>query len=309
MHYNKYTKYKNKNLQIGGTVYAIYGKLCNPDNRKLFLDYVMSCPQIKTMNETIFYYASLLINGVEFNCAILLKQSQKFDMFFLDITYDLNKKELTNNNIFDNSYIILNFSDSDKISTRFNFPVMRGKNKLETILDILDIIYFHFCYDKIELRDVAEFSCLIPDHPIIEYNAIIYRIFYTDKPINEISIYTRAEYNYTSICNTEDLDFLRNYNVSDFRDFLINIRFHNRDINNVRINLIHKLKSYIGYNLHHFFKNSDDAKIDTPENCYKNHIYLKLLESIKRGNFKHPFGETLKKFCACVSNLAKMYRE
>jgi hypothetical protein len=314
MYYSKYEKYKNKNLQYGGTTYIIDDKICNPNNKRQFVDYVMSCPQIKTINETIFYYSTLLISGMKYDCLVLLKQLQTFDIFFIDTSYDFNKKDLTNNNIYDNSYIILNFSNSDKVSTRFNFPVIEGKNKLETILEILDNLYFHFCYDKIVLLDIAEFSCSISGLPIVEYNAILYRIFYTDKSLNEISIYTRVGYNYKNDCsqveldflrNYNVLDFLRNYNVSDFRDFLMTVRFYNGEVNTARINLIQKLKPYIGYSLHYFFKNSNDAKLNIPQDCYKNYMFLKILESIKRGNFRHPFAETLKNFCACVSNLEK----
>lgn len=314
MHRYNYIKYnyKNKILQFGGNFYTIDDKKCNMDNKDKFIYYLESCPKIQTINESTYYYATLKIQDVNFNCFVSIKSPHKFTLIFTDTNYNFHKKNITNitnNEIYDNGYMIINFDELDIISTRFNFPTMIEKNKLETIMEILDTIYFHFCHHKIQIHDIADFNCPVQNNVIVEYNAILYRIFYTDKPIENISIYSRFGYNYSSQCNKDDLIFLRNYEVSKFRDFLIGIKFSNRDSNDIRIDLIHKLKPYDKNNLHYFFKHSDDANINTIDNCYKNYVYLNLLERIKRGSFQHEFAKTLQNFCRCVSKLEKIYQE
>ena len=48
---------------------------------------------------------------------------------------------------------------------------------------------------KIYISDVAHFLC--KDAPSKEYNALMYRIFATDKPLNDVCIYQRYFYHIT----------------------------------------------------------------------------------------------------------------
>jgi len=141
-----------------------------------------------------------------------------------DDSFDENNyKNSISGFIASNSFIQLFFTSSDTITTKFDFNLIDEENtKLGTIMKLLDIFYMYFCYDKIKLYDVANFQCpgLITDDIKYdngikyEYNAVIYRIFATDKSIDDISIYHKYGYNYD--CSNKELDFVRNYSIGSF---------------------------------------------------------------------------------------------
>lgn len=235
----KYLKYKEKYLklkeQIGGETIDYS---CKSGNNVKFIQNVRE--KGKIIYGDNYYFINLEILGKSYNVIVTIYPGNYFMLNFLDnsctlekIMEERDKNEANVIEIISNLFFMqIVFSENDSIKTSLNFDIIESEGtKLGTIMKILDVLYTHFCKDKIELIDVAEFKCPdiekavktntcseVPIESKIVYSAIIYRIFGTDKDINNISIYRK--YGYIYDCNNDDLMYVRQYLLSDFKKLI-----------------------------------------------------------------------------------------
>lgn len=133
----------------------------------------------KSLQSSPYYYKIYLqINTKRFLCEVLLTEEEC-------VTYFLG----SGNNVF----MTLHPNGKGDIKTRgidFETIEINGKkNKLDTIFYLQTFFYRMLRVKKIYISDVAHFLC--KDAPPKEYNALMYRIFATDKPLNELCIYQK----------------------------------------------------------------------------------------------------------------------
>jgi hypothetical protein len=309
----KYLKYKTKYLnlkkQMGGSGYVINEKSCNIENRQIFFDYVKSNNKNIIENSMYkLYLIELIIMDKTYICFV-----QYDNLDILEAIYFLNNNctiSYINDFITEhsedileaitvNSFIQIFFTEMDTITTNLDFDTFPEKNKLNTIMEILEYIYKHFCYEEIKLKDEAKFKC--PGLEVAQikqcfdeqkeyptYKSLIYRIFSTNVKLSDLSIYTRFGYKYSiteeeKVELEENLVFLRNYKISDFIKLLETIYTASIKIKNnfyfkdEIIIIICKLKEFSSDDtLHNFFISLD---LKTMEECSSNIIFYKLFNS------------------------------
>ena len=139
----------------------------------------------KSLQSSPYYYKIYLtLNTTRFLCEVLLTEEEC-------VTYFLG----SGNNVF----MTLHPNGKGDIKTRgidFETIELYGKkNKLDTIFYLRTFFYRMLRVKKIYIGDVAHFLC--KDAPSKEYNALMYRIFATDKPLNDVCIYQRYFYRIT----------------------------------------------------------------------------------------------------------------
>jgi len=139
----------------------------------------------KSSQSSPYYYKIYLtLNITRFLCEVLLTEEEC-------VTYFLG----SGNNVF----MTLHPNGKGDIKTRgvdFETVELNGKkNKLDTIFYLRTFFYRMLRVKKIYIGDVAHFLC--KDAPSKEYNALMYRIFATHKPLNDVCIYQRYFYRIT----------------------------------------------------------------------------------------------------------------
>ena len=96
-------------------------------------------------------------------------------------------------------FMVLESDGTGELKTRgidFETIELNGKkNKLDTIFYLRTFFYRMLNVKTICISDEAMFLC--KDAPSKEYNALMYRIFATDKPLNDVCIYQRYFYRIT----------------------------------------------------------------------------------------------------------------
>jgi hypothetical protein len=167
----------------------------------------------KSLQSSPYYHQIYLqINTKRFLCEVLVTEEEC-------VTYFLG----SGNNVF----MTLRPNGKGDIKTRgidFETIEINGKkNKLDTIFYLRTFFYRMLRVKKIYISDVAHFLC--KDTPPKEYNALMYRIFATDKPLNDVCIYQRYFYRITRKGDLSDASLekmLKNYRTrysKKFTDF------------------------------------------------------------------------------------------
>jgi len=295
----KYIKYINKNNHIlhgRGNKFVItktYTKRICEQNLLEFAKYYNNLAGVQN-----YIYTILEINGIEYLTKItknILSDIPYIIYFFSNLSLESP------------IFLSIYFNDMDDITTNYDFPTFHNKTKLDTIIDIIDIVYSFFCIDKIELTDVAHFKCPGKKLDNKLYPAILYRIFNTDKQIDDISIYQKYGFILPK-CDSENLQFVRTYLV---KNFLLGC-VANKIQADVLPNLEMKYQTQDDKNItmHDFFKKY--ISMNTIELCENNIKYFDLLEYIAR-NEKiynndydiYNFANKLKKLVYCLSQRIK----
>jgi hypothetical protein len=291
----RYLKYKKKYLnlknQSGGNIYTITKK-CYKDN---FLEFIRSNGE----QFEDYYFVILNISGINYNCVIYLNDENDILIYFISNKYE-NKQQIIEN-LDDISFIILYFDSIDEITTKLYFEKMHGKNKLDTIMEILEYMYIHFCRDVINLIDVAEFSC----GEKYEYDAIIYRILGTDKDINNLSIYGKYEYKSDCYNQIQNLEYIRNFTIIDF--------IHLIEINADKLikyidiyKLICELNDRQFEKVSEFYKYIAQIMTDI-ENCKQYFMYFNIINILlkSKSDYKN-FIKIINEIKKCVNNISKI---
>lgn len=304
-HYKKYIKYKQKYLnlllQIGGNQYIVT-KECNKEK---FIDFVKSNGENIENN---YYFVILNIVNIKYNCIVELddEDDENIIIRFISNNIDISDKSQIIEKLGDISFIKISFDRLDDITTRLEFEKMNGKNKLDTIMEILEYMYIHLCKDIINLTDVAIFTCDANQ----EYDAIIYRILGTDKEITNLSIYNK--YKYKSDCNheIENLEYIRNFTIIDFihllkinMDELTKLKYLNKDTVD---RLICELNDNQDKTVHEFYKNIAHMMVDM-EKCINYFMYFNMIKFLSRSRMvdHKNFIRKINEIKRCVNSISK----
>jgi hypothetical protein len=323
---NKYLKYKKKylNIQIGGNKYIITKETSkdNIDNFNCFIN-----------NHGIeiykkYYFIILNISDKDYNCVI--NNSDPIQLFIYIIHNKCTVRDIINSGE-DGLFELLNkssfikidgFSSGDEITTNLDFERLDGKNKLQTIMDILEHLYIHFGHPSIILKDMAEFkcpsaglpkvlSCLnIDEFPKYEYNAIIYRIFSTDKSIHELSIY--GNFGYIPIPDKLSgmniiLKHIRDFKIDDYINLLrINYDILQKKFHEKLEMLICILEENSDDTIHNFYKK---IPMTTMLNCNENFNYFNIITFMIGNKSTHDHNEFLTKLRLIHSYISKITKE
>lgn len=192
----------------------------------------------KSLQSSPYYYKIYLqINTKRFLCEVLVTEEEC-------VTYFLG----SGNNVF----MTLRPNGKGDIKTRgidFETIEINGKkNKLDTIFYLRTFFYRMLRVKKIYISDVAHFLC--KDAPSKEYNALMYRIFATDKPLNDVCIYQRYFYRITrkgSLSEAALEKILKNYRTkysTKFKDFDANCETRADELDLLYIETLSKYEEF-----------------------------------------------------------------
>ena len=296
----KYLKYKKKylrmKLQMGGNIGIIKINESEQISKTLFLENVIKNGKELTYDK---YAINLNIRNIIYLCLITINvydPSSVFDIYILNnkcSEIDLNKENITNiNNITDTAAIIIHFDYMDTITTKYTITNLPEIEKpLETIMELLNIIYKYFGYKKIELIDVASFkcpelssvknnTCTTKIEPLYQYNASLYRIIGTDNDANNISVYNKFGYKDNNVDRVELLRQVREYKLQDFNnnvlDDYIKTNGNSDDLIEFKKNIdtYLEIESNKNKTIHDFFK---QIVINSIEQCASNHKFFNII--------------------------------
>ena len=155
---------------------------------------------------------NLIIEGHTYTCNIIISK-------------DVYQFQL----MFENGFLTLMNDGSGSLKTRNidfiiidKFKDSRTK-KLDTIFYLQTIFYRMIDLELIKIKDVATFLC---KDGKTEYSALLYRIFATNKPLNELSIYYKYFKKFNRSVTDEKLsELLDEYRCMKYKDTIVSEYF------------------------------------------------------------------------------------
>jgi len=286
IYYNKYIKYKTKynnlKIQIGG-LYTIDILEKQPDKLKpkeIKELFIKNIKENGILVKPDCYLFSFKIYDNIYNCLLYITELYD-EILILFLIKDYPLDNLSNIDIARSSFIQLHLDETEEISTERKFDTFIGKTKLETIMEIIKLIYIFFKKDDITLYDVATFKC--PDSDKYKYNAIFYRIFKTKKPFNDLSIYAKFGYKYS--CDDDKTAMLENIRntsidelISSYDIIFLRVEASRKAYNISILDRLKKERSLIkgDISIANFF---DRLRMDINPDCTNNIDYFKFLTS------------------------------
>ena len=296
----KYLKYKKKylrmKLQMGGDIGIIKINENEQIDKGIFLENVIKNGKVLTHDK---YAINLNIRNIIYLCLIMIDLSEPsaFVIYILNnkcSEIDLNQENITNiSNITDTAPITIYFNDMDTITTKYTIANLPETGKpLDTIMELLNIIYKYFGYKKIELSDVASFKC--PELSSVknntcttkidasyQYNASIYRILGTNNDANNISVYNKFGYKDNNVNRVELLRQAREYKLQDFNNNVLDDYIKTNGNSDDLIELKKNIDTYLGIEsnknktIHDFFK---QIVMNNIEQCASNHKFFNVID-------------------------------
>jgi len=236
--------YLNLIKQYGGVIDVSSGGFTGNNKeelKKFIVDFIAKCTHISTVDNeyTSYHWAIIEIKGKQYPCIIEVKKTEEshdpykiFSLYFINTNCDDEYLKIQGNvenivdNIYEYNFLHITFSSQDSVTTHISFEPFEGKTKLQTALEILEIIYKYFGKKEVVLIDISQFKCPSPveqkenkcksyiESEDIIYSSLVYRILATDYPIERISIYTSHGYKYK--CNKTNLEIVRNMPIKKF---------------------------------------------------------------------------------------------
>jgi hypothetical protein len=245
-------KYLHLVKQFGGVIINLEQKFkggTSEDLKQFINEFIGENDPTKVTENEMYFWRILEINTIKYPCIIKKYKNDNaptlddlfsfIELYFLNSYCDIEKqKDEIINKPYNYAFLQISFSPADMLTTNIPFHTFKNQNKLQTSLEILDIMYEYFGKDKIILSDEAEFKCPSSTDQSINkceqyievknntYSAKMFRILKTELPFERISIYTSHGYKnkiqqeYKNICTNDSLKKIRNMPLNKFLSLL-----------------------------------------------------------------------------------------